>query len=150
MPLDVDVFVCVHEDVRDRRIFQQGFQRTKAEDFIQNLFCKTVPLGHADRKMILSKNSLERRLDFSPQFVPAFRFYRIHVQDVEKLLVDADLEISPPILVLGRGGSAVSRGSSGWNGSFTHGLKNPSSPLLEQEGWPRHQNVRKARTGWSF
>ena len=70
--------------------------------------------------MILAKNSLERRLDFAPQFLAAFRFYRVHVQDVQKLLVDAHLEVGASVLALGGGWSSRSRGSPDWNGFFTH------------------------------
>src|SRR5207249_9210661 len=120
VPLDVHVLVRVHEDVRDGGIFQQRLQGTKAEDLIENLFCKAITLRHADRKMILAKDSLERRLHLATQFLPALRFHRVHVQDVEQLLMHAHLEIRSPVLVLRGGRCCAWRCSSNWNGLLTH------------------------------
>jgi hypothetical protein len=121
--LDVHIFVRVHEDIGDRWVFKQRLQRTEAENFIEDLLGKTIPLGHADRKMIFAENTLESRLNFSPEFLPAFRFNCVHIQDVEKLLVDAHFEICTPILVLRRGRSTGSLGSSCssvWDDFSTH------------------------------
>src|SRR5262249_15030546 len=45
--LDVNLIAAVDEDVRDGGVFEENFQRTKAEDFVENIARQAFPFGKA-------------------------------------------------------------------------------------------------------
>ena len=59
--LDVDVLVGVDQDVADRRIAQQRFERPEPEDLVDDIAKNRVALAHAERHALFGNQVEEQR-----------------------------------------------------------------------------------------
>ena len=101
-PLDVDAVEPVDQDVADGRVLQQRLQRAQAERLIHDLVHELFLLGEA--RAGLSRIWHSSRMSVAHLLANDVRRQRaevLHVQPLDKLLVDAHLHLLEVDLALG-------------------------------------------------
>ncbi len=117
-PLDVDVLRAVDQDVADRVVLQQHFQRSQAEGLVEHLLDQPLPLVAVEQRVFRVAQVLDDQADLAAQHV-AFQFADLgQVELVDQLAVDA---VASVCRILRRG----PRRASAWWGLARH-LADPS------------------------
>ncbi len=93
----INLVVAVDQDIGDGRVFEQRFQRTQAEDFIENFAGQALPFGEAKRDSLTVHRVAYQQQNFfaSRGAGGASQFFQ--VQTVENLAVKVGFDL----LVLG-------------------------------------------------
>src|SRR6516165_10663932 len=91
-PLDVDLIETVHQNVGNRRLFQQRLQGAETKDLVQNLFDNPVLLGGRHRHALVGKKALDDPAYLRPKTVFGKRRYAIQVEHADKLAMNLALE----------------------------------------------------------
>ena len=99
--LDVDALRPVDQDVGDRRVAHQDFERADAEGLVEHLADQLLALGQAEQVVALAAELLGPSADLLAQFVLAHRADRreIHLGDqlgVQSVLIRSRRSSSPP------------------------------------------------------
>ena len=95
VPFDVDLVVPVHQDVRDRRIGEQDFERTETEQLVQDVADDALALVEAERGFVSFpvEHAADERTDFGFRVFALDPGQPIEVEPVEQILVDAALQL---------------------------------------------------------
>ena len=93
----VDLVVTVDQDVGDGRIFEQWFQRTQAEDFVENFARQTFAFGEAERNGFAVDRVAYQQQNFFASGVAGGAAQFFQVETVE----DLAMKIGFDLLVLG-------------------------------------------------
>ena len=92
-PLDVDALRAVDQDVADRMVFEQQFERAQTEGLVQHLFDQPLALVAVEKRLFRVAQVFDDQANLAAQHV-AFQFADLRqVQFVDELAVDAALEL---------------------------------------------------------
>ena len=113
----VDVLRTVDQDVADRRVLQQHFQRTEAEGLVEHFVDQPLALVAVQQRVFGVAEMLDDQADFAAEHVAFQLADPGQVELVDQLAVDARLsssnsvsdDFSPPRRAVGRALAMVSR-----------------------------------------
>src|SRR5262249_11738070 len=91
--LDEHVLVRVHQNVADRAVAQERFERAEAEDFIDDFAVQQLALAEAERRRLLGKQLSEERPNLALGARPFGVRESLEIQTVQQLAVDISLEL---------------------------------------------------------
>ena len=104
--LDVDAVEAVDQDVGDRRVLQQRLERAEAEGLVHHVVHQPFLLGAVEQALLGLAQLADEDADLGADGVRRQRLQVLHVQPLDQLLVDADLQLLQVDLPLGRCGGA--------------------------------------------
>jgi hypothetical protein len=90
---DVDVLRAVDQDVADRRILEDQFQRTETEGLVQNLLDQAFSLVAIEERLLRVAQVLDDQSDFAAKHVPFELANARQVELVDELAVNLPLEL---------------------------------------------------------
>ena len=96
-PFHINLVVAVDQNIGDGGVLEQGFQRAQAEDFIQNLARKTLPLGETEGHGLAVHRVPDEQQNFFARRVAGGAPQFLQVEAVQDLAVQIGLDL----LVLG-------------------------------------------------
>ena len=92
-PLDVHLVGSVDQDIADRRILEQHFQRTEAEGLIQDFVDETLPLHAVEKRILGVAQAFDHQADLAAKRVPLKIADPGQVQLIDQLAVDQPLKV---------------------------------------------------------
>ena len=91
--LHVDVLVVVDQDVGDRRVVQQRFQRAVAEHLVLDVDDELFFLPHVERDLFLREDALDESAELALERFLVERRRSGEIENLDDALVDASLEL---------------------------------------------------------
>ena len=144
--LDVDLIEAVHQDVGDRRVAQQRFERTETEQLVEDVGDQALALEEAERRRVaLSRSSMptiSARISGSASSRLISR-EPLEIEPVQQILMDAALEL----LVVRVASVARERGRG--SRVATEVIASRSFVMVAGYASPGQQSVRPARAARS-
>ena len=91
--LDVDAVEAIDQDVGDGRILEQRFERTEAEDFVQDFARQALALGEAERNGFAVDRVADQDQDFFARRIAGGPSEFFQVETIEDLAVQVGFDL---------------------------------------------------------
>src|SRR5260370_11612348 len=94
---DVNIVKAVHQNVADARIFEERFERSQSENFVQHFFNQALSLRHGHRNRFFSDQALHNIADLLPDPVFVEGFELIGRKRIQQLGMNLRFDGEPSV-----------------------------------------------------